>query len=139
MKSAEQEARDLLERMEIEGAQSFSAGELVELANLIAAQDPNLSNITINGERQTWEQMYQREHTERLRLQAYQTMLTDLDRCEHGRHQGDVCGNCPSEGNPHLKTGDVIGYSLGGSWKYVVPEPRLRGDIHHWRVLAREL
>lgn len=34
--SAEQQARDLLERMEVEGAQSYSAGELVELANLIA-------------------------------------------------------------------------------------------------------
>jgi hypothetical protein len=35
----EQQARDLLERMEIEGAQSFSSGELVELANLIADRD----------------------------------------------------------------------------------------------------
>lgn len=32
--SPEQKARDLLERMEIAGAQEFSAGELVELANL---------------------------------------------------------------------------------------------------------
>jgi Mg2+/Co2+ transporter CorC len=35
-KTAEQEARDLLERLNIENAQSFSAGDLVELANLIA-------------------------------------------------------------------------------------------------------
>lgn len=35
-KSAEQQARDLLERMGIEDAQSFSSGDLVELANLIA-------------------------------------------------------------------------------------------------------
>ncbi len=35
-KSVEQQARDLLERMGIEGAQSFSSGDLVELANLIA-------------------------------------------------------------------------------------------------------
>lgn len=34
--TAEQEARDLLERMGVPGAQEFSAGELVELANLIA-------------------------------------------------------------------------------------------------------
>lgn len=34
--SAEQEARGLLERMEVPGAQNYSAGELVELANLIA-------------------------------------------------------------------------------------------------------
>jgi len=31
----EQKARDMLERMGVENAQSFSAGELVELANLI--------------------------------------------------------------------------------------------------------
>lgn len=34
MNTPEQEARDMLERMEVEGAQSFSAGDLVELANL---------------------------------------------------------------------------------------------------------
>lgn len=34
--SAEQQARDMLERMGIENAQSFTAGQLVELANLIA-------------------------------------------------------------------------------------------------------
>lgn len=33
--SVEQEARDLLERMGIEDAQSFTAGDVVELANLI--------------------------------------------------------------------------------------------------------
>lgn len=36
IKTAEQKARDLLERMGIEDAQSFTAGDLVELANLIA-------------------------------------------------------------------------------------------------------
>jgi len=36
MKTAEQESRDLLERIGIEDAQSFTAGDLVELANLIA-------------------------------------------------------------------------------------------------------
>lgn len=35
--TAEQQARDMLERMGVDGAQNFSAGELVELANLIAA------------------------------------------------------------------------------------------------------
>ena len=36
MNTAEQEARDLLDPMGVPGAQEFSAGELVELANLIA-------------------------------------------------------------------------------------------------------
>lgn len=36
MKTPEQEARDMLERIGVEGAQQFSAGDVVELANLIA-------------------------------------------------------------------------------------------------------
>jgi hypothetical protein len=35
-KSAEQEARDLLEQYGVEDAQSLSAGDVIELANLIA-------------------------------------------------------------------------------------------------------
>lgn len=38
--TAEQKARDMLERMGVEGAQDFSAGDLVELANLIAGAQP---------------------------------------------------------------------------------------------------
>ena len=34
--TAEQQARDMLERMGIDGAQSFSSGEIVELANLLS-------------------------------------------------------------------------------------------------------
>lgn len=37
--TAEQKARDMLERMSVEGAQTFSAGDIVELANLIATRD----------------------------------------------------------------------------------------------------
>jgi hypothetical protein len=35
--TVEQQARDMLERMGVEGAQSYSAGDLSELANLIAS------------------------------------------------------------------------------------------------------
>jgi hypothetical protein len=61
-------------------------------------------------------------------------MLTDLSRNEHGRHEGDIDGASPSQGNPHLRTGDVIGYAIGGAFKYVVPAPELRGDIAAWKV-----
>ena len=37
--TAEQQARDMLERMEWERAQELSAGDIVELANLIANFD----------------------------------------------------------------------------------------------------
>jgi len=37
--TAEQKARDMLERMGVPDAQSYTAGDLVELANLIANAD----------------------------------------------------------------------------------------------------
>ena len=46
-----------------------------------------------------------------------ETLLADLDRCEHGRHDGDPCFGCPdgvSPGNPHMRPGQVIGYGLDG-------------------------
>jgi hypothetical protein len=39
MTSAEQQARDILERMCIKDAQSFSSGKLVEIANIIAERN----------------------------------------------------------------------------------------------------
>ena len=39
MSSVEQQARDLLDRMEVDGAQNFSSGELVELAELISERN----------------------------------------------------------------------------------------------------
>lgn len=41
-------------------------------------------------------------------------VLADLDRCEHGRHEGDTCGSChggTSLGNPLIHPDRVIGYS----------------------------
>lgn len=68
-------------------------------------------------------------------------MAYDLDRCPHGRHEGDVCsgwrgpglydGGCRggySRGNPHIKTGQVFGYGISGFTRYVLPE-RAKGDF----------
>jgi len=66
-------------------------------------------------------------------------LVADLDRCQHGRHQGDPCGPADactgtSEGNPHLRSGTRIGYGLRGDW-IIMP---LRDDKHDpaaWRVI----
>jgi hypothetical protein len=50
-KSAEQQARDMLERMGVPDAQSYSAGDLVELANLIASTPPRPISV---AERLPW-------------------------------------------------------------------------------------
>ncbi|MFH8581599.1 hypothetical protein [Streptomyces zaomyceticus] len=42
-------------------------------------------------------------------------LIGDLDRCEHGRHEGDDCSTTcgtRSKGNPHMKPGAVVGYTL---------------------------
>jgi hypothetical protein len=52
MKSAEQQARDLLQRLGVEGAQSYTSGDLIELANLMAlvAKAPPALTFTVSRE-----------------------------------------------------------------------------------------
>lgn len=68
------------------------------------------------------------------RDRAFAQMVSDLDRCPHGRHEGDVCGgptgcNGPSVGN--IKAGTVIGYTISGV-PYVMPERGQRHDPDAW-------
>ena len=62
-------------------------------------------------------------------------VLADLDRCMHGRHEGDGCNGCggPSKGNPNLRTGTVIGYGLRGD-RIVMPDRDHKHDPAAWRV-----
>ena len=64
-------------------------------------------------------------------------VLTDLDRCQHGRHEGDACGPADactgtSAGNPHLRPGAVIGYGLRGD-RIVMPDREHKHDPAAWR------
>ncbi|MYU24502.1 hypothetical protein [Streptomyces sp. SID8352] len=68
-------------------------------------------------------------------------ILIDLDRCQHGRHQGDACGpdgacTGASAGNPHLRPGAVIGYSLRRD-PIVMPDRDHKHDPAAWRGRAR--
>jgi hypothetical protein len=76
-----------------------------------------------------------------MRDSALAAVLADLDRCEHGRHKGDICsgkmpGGCggPSHGNPHMEEGEVIGYGIGGYDDPIVfPGRTLKMDAREWR------
>lgn len=61
-------------------------------------------------------------------------ILTDLDRCEHGRHQDDDCGSCGglSHGNPHIRPGSVIGFGLRAD-PIVMPTRETKHDPKAWR------
>lgn len=65
---------------------------------------------------------------------AWAALAADLDRCQHGRHEGDDCGSCdgPSRGNPHMRTGHVIGYGLRGDF-IVMPPREVKSDPAAWR------
>jgi hypothetical protein len=57
--------------------------------------------------------------------QAIARVISDLDRCEHGRHAKDSCLMCPggkSTGNLLLEPGRVIGHTVHGR-PIVVPAP----------------
>jgi hypothetical protein len=65
------------------------------------------------------------------------SLLLDLDRCCHGRHQGERCYGCPtgvSPGNPHLAPGVTIGHNYAGD-RWVIPTERYdRRWPETWRI-----
>lgn len=65
-------------------------------------------------------------------------ILADLDRCQHGRHEGDPCGSCGglSTGNPCLADGRVLGYGPYGN-PIALPARDRKTDPAAWR-LAKE-
>lgn len=66
-------------------------------------------------------------------------LAADLDRCMHGRHEGDDCGDCGgrSRGNHHLRPGTVIGYGLRGD-HIVMPDREHKHDPAAWRAAITE-
>jgi hypothetical protein len=66
---------------------------------------------------------------------AWAALCADLDRCVHGRHWGDDCGDCggQSRGNPHLRPKHVIGYGRRGD-PIVMPYRVDKDDPAAWRT-----
>lgn len=57
-------------------------------------------------------------------VRAANIRLSDLDRCEHGRHSIDPCFGCPdgqSTGNLYLEDGQRIGTDHAGQPIYAEP------------------
>lgn len=59
-------------------------------------------------------------------------LMRDLDRCEHGRHEGDICSSCggPSKGGI-IPTGTPIGFTMSGN-PIVMPPRGQRHDPAAW-------
>ncbi len=74
-------------------------------------------------------------------LSKWATIASDLDRCEHGRHEGDVCSgtsgcNGPSVGNRLIGHGP-IGHTISGTHIFSPPRER-RHDPDEWVVRGAE-
>lgn len=64
----------------------------------------------------------------------FSSILSALDRCEHGRHRQDACFSCPdrqSTGNLFLTPGTRIGTNLYGT-PIIVPVQEWRRDPASW-------
>lgn len=80
-----------------------------------------------------WRELYERERENSHQLGQRGQLITDIDRCEHGRHLGDGCTGCagPSLGNPLLRSGPVVlGYTIAGE-PYVASQDHgyLRSEV----------
>lgn len=75
----------------------------------------------------TWREVAETQEEELRLLRAFRSVLLDLDRNENGRHEGDADVGDPSgvsQGNPHLRPGAVIGYTIGGQQRPIVMPAR---------------
>lgn len=86
--------------------------------------------------RETWREVAEQLAAQIVEQQRWVILVADLDRNVNGRHEGDADVGDPtgvSQGNPLLPTGTVLGYSLGGSWQYVMPPRGERHKVDAWR------
>lgn len=101
------------------------------------SQNQVMSNQTINDQRLTWQQVCEELSEENRRLRERDVILSDLDRCEHGRHKKDNCSMCDAnggnKGNPRLSSSRIIGFDIGGK-PYKVPETGTHEPAEKWRV-----
>lgn len=73
-------------------------------------------------------------------------LVSDLDRCPHGRHEGDTCGGWSgpgiydggcyggiSAGGPKRPTGAIVAYALDGRANWIMPARADRSKPEAWR------
>lgn len=88
--------------------------------------DPELwSNTSLSADmgRATWKELYDQALPEIERSRQLVRMISDLDRCPHGRHEQDECFDCQYEypgveyniGNPLFDDQSLIGFDISGN------------------------
>lgn len=95
-------------------------------------QDDTYSNVGIGDHRLTWRELCERQSEEIRRLNRFAKMIADLDRNDHGRHEGDADGFGISDGNPYIREGETFAYSIHGTHEYRMPPRGQRHDPEAW-------
>lgn len=98
------------------------------------AVDDTWSNVAVDGRQLTWREAAAHWRDLARVFEQFRSLLLDLDRCEHGRHEGDNCTGCagPSHGNPLLVSqGRQVGFTLDGA-SIVVPQREQRHVHEAW-------
>lgn len=82
----------------------------------------------------TWQELAEERGRELRTAQRWSRLCADLDRCEHGRHEGDVCSACggPSVGN-RLIGHAPIGHTMNRHHIFVPPRSA-KSDAANWEV-----
>jgi hypothetical protein len=92
--------------------------------------------------RLTWKELYEQTEKQRAEARNFMGLCMDLNRCEHGRHEGDNCFGCEgaSKGNPLLRPDRTLGYSIDGRFKYVLPVRECTNwtDFDNWWIDTRK-
>lgn len=96
--------------------------------------DDTMSNLSVGGKKLTWREAAEHYRERAARAEQFRSILFDLDRCLHGRHEGDVCSGCngPSVGNPLVDASRLLGFDLSGR-DIVLPAAADMGDPDAWR------
>lgn len=117
--------------------QSIREQERSRYEGLLAAADESDQSVMIGEDlrRLSWREVAERARAESLRANAYLSVLSDLSRCEHGRHLGDMCSSCggPSIGNTILTPGMVVGHDISGR-PITVPARAQFASADEWRT-----
>lgn len=92
----------------------------------VTGNDPlSTTSVSEGGvwRRLTWKEIALDAQEKVTALGRWQALCMDLDRCEHGRHEGDICDGCggPSHGNYDIDDEKAIGHDIGGNVIRVPP------------------
>lgn len=102
--------------VQVEVGRDWTVAAMTEIREKVAAVLPKGVHVVVSTPGTAIEVKRAQQIRDEKLLRAFRSMVADLDRCEHGRHEGDECINHHpdnrSTGNPHRYS--TFGFDIGG-------------------------